>query len=96
MGKSQKEIVLEEDITAEAEAAGWLVYKMQFIGRRGCPDRWFFRQGELVIIEFKRRGETPDGLQRKTHDRFRGQGFKVHVIDNHDDARRVLGLGGHG
>lgn len=94
----QKEVVLENDISGpggEAEQAGWLVYKMQFVGRRGCPDRWHFRRDheKPVIIEYKKRGEKPDGLQVKTHDRLRSQGFKVHIVDTHDDARRILKLG---
>jgi hypothetical protein len=94
-----REIVVENDISGpggEAEKEGWLCYKMQFVGRRGCPDRWHFRRREVVIIEYKKRGERPDGLQRKTHDRLRGQGFEVHVCDNHDDARRALKLGIYG
>jgi hypothetical protein len=45
MAKGQKEIVLENDIVGEAEEAGYLVRKMQYVGRRACPDRWFLRDG---------------------------------------------------
>lgn len=92
MAKGQKEIVLEEDIAREAEAAGWLVWKMQIIGQRGCPDRWFFKKGRVVIIEFKRRGEDIDGLQKKRKQELNDAGFKVYVCDNHEDAREALGL----
>lgn len=89
----QKEIVLELDIVKEAEDDGWLVRKLQYVGRRGAPDRMFVKRGRIVFIEFKRKGEQPDGLQRREHDRLRGQGIQVHVIDNHDDARKLLKLG---
>lgn len=91
-----REIVLENQISGpggEAEAAGWLCRKMQYIGRRACPDRWHFRKGVIVIIEYKRIGCKPDGLQDKEHSRLRNAGFKVHVCYTEDEARRALKLG---
>lgn len=93
-----REWVIENDISGpdgEAEKAGWLVHKMQFIGKRGCPDRWHFRGGQVVIIEYKKRGEKPDGVQVKRHNELRQAGFKVHVVCEHDDARRLLKLGAY-
>lgn len=100
---SQKEIVLEEDGVEAAENAGWLVRKMQFIGRRGCPDRFFWKRrpkpcphcgtaGDLHMIEFKRKGKGPDGKQQREHDKLRGQGWPVHVIDTWEDFCKLLGL----
>jgi len=93
---AQREAVVEADISGpegEAVKAGWKVYKMQFIGKRGCPDRWHFRRGVLVIIEYKKIGEKPDGIQMRRHDELRGQGFEVHVVRDHDHARKLLRLG---
>lgn len=93
---SQREIVLEEDISGpggEAELAGWLVHKMGIVGKAGCPDRWHWRKGVLVIIEYKKKNKPLDGRQVKRIDEFQRAGFKVHRIDNHDAARRVLKLG---
>jgi len=93
---SQKECVIEEDISGpegEAVKAGWVVWKMVIVGRRGCPDRWHFRRGELVIIEYKRKGKEPDGVQTKRHNEIRSQGFKVHIVERHDHARKLLRLG---
>jgi len=97
---AQREWVVENDISGpdgEAERAGWLVWKMQIIGKRGCPDRWHFRRDhpKPVIIEYKKRGEKPDGIQRKRHDELRGQGYEVHVVVDHDHARKLLKLGAH-
>lgn len=89
-----REIVLENDIVDEAEEAGYYVRKVQYFGRRGAPDRWFKRvDTDWILIEFKKRGEKPDGLQQREHDKLRGAGQRVHVVDNHDDARRILKLG---
>ena len=91
---AQKEIVVETDICDEAEEAGYVVRKVTYAGRRGAPDRWFKRfDTPWILIEFKKKGEKPDGLQQREHDKLRGAGQKVYVIDNHDDARRVLKLG---
>ncbi len=92
----KRERVVEDDISGpegEAEAAGWLVWKMKITGIAGCPDRWHFRRGELVIIEYKRVGEDPDGRQVRRANELRGHGFKVHVVRDHDHARRLLSLG---
>lgn len=90
---AQREIVLETYIVEEAQEAGWVVRKMRYIGRRSCPDRWFFRAGVLVIIEFKKKGEEPDPLQKREHKRLLAAGFKVHVVDTYKHARQLLKLG---
>lgn len=90
---TQREVVVEQDICEEAEAEGYIVRKMQYVGRRNCPDRWFLRDGVWTIIEFKRRGEVPNPTQAREHDKLRSKGQKIHAIDNHEDARRLLKIG---
>jgi len=104
MAKGQKEIVLEEDVCGEkgiAALAGWISRKLQWIGRRGAPDRLLAKpfnrpcphcgtRGRVVLIEFKRRGERPDGQQQKEIDRLRNAGIEVYVIDNFEDAQDVV------
>lgn len=99
MAKGQKEIVLEEDACGEKGLlviAGWISRKLQWIGRRGAPDRLVakpFRRpcphcgtrGRVVLIEFKRKGERPDGQQQKEIDRLRNAGLDVRIIDDMTD-----------
>lgn len=85
-----REIVVEEKIVEFAEKQGWLVRKMVYAGRRGCPDRWFFRNGKIVIIEFKKPGKEPDGLQAREIKKLREHGIRVHVIDNIADGCELL------
>lgn len=90
-----RESVIEDDNVAYAESKGWLVRKAVYAGRRGSPDRWFMRRrrngdGHLFHIEFKKPGEKPDGLQQKEHDRLRGAGFRVYVIDNIATGRKAI------
>ena len=85
------EASVEDDVVAWAENRGWLVRKMQYVGRRGCPDRFFLRGGNLVIVEFKRPGRNKaDPLQVREHRRYAEAGWKVHVINDRDEAKRIL------
>jgi len=84
------EAEIEDDVVAWAERRGWLVRKMVYPGRRGCPDRWFFKNGRLVIIEFKRKGGRLSGNQVRERERFHKAGFVVDVIDDRDDACMLL------
>lgn len=94
---AQREIVVEEDISGpggEAERDGWLCHKVKIIGKRGSPDRWHFKRGRTVLIEYKRIGEVPTGQQNKRHKEFRAAGIEVFVCYTHDEARDALGLVG--
>ncbi len=48
---------VQEPVVRYAESLGWLAWKMKIEGRNGCPDYWFFRNGQIVIVEFKARGK---------------------------------------
>ena len=85
------EAEIEDDVVIFATSRGWLVRKMQYPGRRGCPDRWFFKGGRLVIIEFKREHRSErSGNQVREHQRFRDAGFSVHTISDRDTACLLL------
>ncbi len=93
---SQNAWVVENDISGpqgEAVKAGWLVWKMQIVGRRGCMDRWHFRDGVLVIIEYKKVGKDMSANQVKRKEELQRAGFRVHTVDNHDRARKLLRIG---
>jgi hypothetical protein len=81
-----RESVIEEKVTERFESTGWLVRKCVYAGRRGSPDRWFLKSGVWLLVEFKRKGEKPDAQQQREHDRLRGHGQRVHVIDSIDDG----------
>ena len=46
--------------------------------------------GTIIFIEFKRPGEKATAAQKKEHRKLRARGFEVYVIDNVEDAKRVL------
>jgi hypothetical protein len=90
--RSEIEAPIEDDVVAFAENRGWLVRKMQYPGRRGCPDRWFFKAARVVIMEFKRQYKRrADPTQVREHERYAEAGFKVHIVNDRDTAARLLG-----
>ncbi|HEY3815450.1 MAG TPA: hypothetical protein VGL66_19695 [Caulobacteraceae bacterium] len=85
-----REQVIEDAVVTFAEGCGWLARKMSYTGRRGCPDHWFFKGARQIIIEFKKPGEKPDGVQLREHTRLHEHGFKVCVIDNIEAGKRLF------
>lgn len=83
---------LEELVRDKAEAAGWIVRKVRWIGRRNCMDRFFLKDGRIVLIEMKAPGKAPNANQQREIDLFLAAGAEVHVCDTHLAALRVLGI----
>lgn len=77
---------VQNPVVAYAKSRGWLARKMQFIGMRGCPDYWFFKNGETIIVEFKDKGKPPEAQQVRRIRELVGAGMKVYVIDNYEDG----------
>lgn len=73
---------IEQKVQEFAEANGWLVRKLKWIGRRAAPDRLYIRAGRVVFAEFKQKGKLPDPLQAREHKRMREHGAEVVVIDS--------------
>lgn len=94
VSKTRQDDPLERDIEKAvkdyARKRGWIARKWSSPGNAGVPDDLFFREGVLVIIEFKKRGKKPTPKQRSEHRRLRNQGFEVHVIDNKEDGKALF------
>lgn len=73
-----------------ARKTGWLAWRMQIMGRNGCPDAFFFKDGCLVIMEFKVPGKKPTPQQLKRHAELRAAGFEVHVVDDPEKGKFIL------
>lgn len=82
-----------------AEANGWLVRRLQYIGRRGAPDAMFARavmvQGfilarVLIFVEFKRRDGALAVQQQREAARLFDYGVVVHKIDTVTDGVDLL------
>jgi hypothetical protein len=85
-----RELAIEGDVVDWAEANGWLAWKLVIAGTRGCPDRWFLKGSRLVIMEFKRPRESPDGHQVRRINELNKAGWKVHVVTSVEQGKALL------
>lgn len=81
---------VQDPVVRHAKATGWLAWKLKIEGIRGCPDYWFFKDGVLVIIEFKARRKKRRVQQTLRAKDLAKKGFTVHVIDEADEGRALL------
>lgn len=85
------ESYIVEQVCKHAKAAGWIVRKMMYQNRIGCPDQFCFGPGgRLIIIEFKAPGKKPMPHQQREIERLRDQGFEVHVIDDIEKGKALF------
>lgn len=82
---------LEKKCCDWAEKQGWWQRKFVSPSQRGVPDRLFLREGFVVFIEFKRAGEKPTALQVKTIGDMHKHGATVHVVDNFETFKMIMG-----
>lgn len=80
----------ELDVVAWAENNGWIVRKMQYVGRRSCPDRYFFGYGLIIPIEMKKSTGRLSKGQTEEFKRLDAVGVKVHVFYSGDAAITFL------
>jgi hypothetical protein len=78
------ESAIEDYLNRQVERVGGEVRKMQWIGRRGAPDRLvlFPKIEQHFLVELKREGDVPEAHQAREHKRLRSAGFKVFIIDS--------------
>lgn len=70
---------------------GWVMRKYTSPSHRSVPDRLCLHDfGTIIFIEFKRLGEDATDKQKIEHKELRARGFIVYVIDNVEDAKRIL------
>lgn len=81
---------IEDYVVERAEADGWFVRKMRWIGVDGAPDQFFAKDGRVVLIEFKRPLGTARKRQKEEMVALQDAGVEVHVVDNPLTALRIL------
>jgi hypothetical protein len=81
---------IESRCRKHAKARGVIFWKLVVPGYPGVPDRLLLStDGHAMFVEFKAPGKKPTPLQTAWHDKLRGLGFAVHVIDNVSDFERI-------
>lgn len=81
---------VQNPVTSFARSKGWYVRRVTYLDRNGCPDSWFFKDGRLIIIEFKKLGKKPSPQQVRRISELRGAGMNVYVIDNVGDGKALF------
>lgn len=81
---------VQTPVIAWAEREGWLVRRLQYIGRRGAPDALFARNGVVLLIEFKKRGADLRVQQERERKRFADVGVHVYKVDTQEQGIDIL------
>lgn len=91
---------IERHLVQRVKELGGEVRKVQWIGRRGAPDRMVLlphgqRRGpwsscKTFFVELKAPGKRPEPHQRREHQRMQGMGQHVVVIDSIEGVEELL------
>ena len=81
---------VERYLVAQVKRLGGEVRKVQWIGRRGAPDRFVMLPGRCLWVELKAPGETVPAHQAREHDRVRRMGQGVVVVDSLPGVDKLL------
>lgn len=90
---------IERHLVKRVKALGGEVRKVQWIGRRGAPDRLvmlpdkngkFAWEPRSCWVELKAPGVEAEAHQLREHERMRGLGQRVEVIDSIEGVERLL------
>lgn len=91
LGRYIRESGVERLFVQRAEERGWSVRKVNWIGRRGAPDRALMRHPAIIVfVELKAPGGKLEDHQQREHDRLRGMGFEVVVLWNKAEVERYF------
>lgn len=71
-----------------AKSLGWRHRRFEI--ETGDPDDAFFKDGKMVLIEFKAKDEAPKKHQLEKHKEWRADGFMVHIVDDKDFGKRLF------
>jgi hypothetical protein len=87
---------IERHLVQRVKALGGEVRKVQWVGRRGAPDRVMFLRGRdceevsTIWVELKAPGVKPETYQLREHERMRKMGQRVVVIDSIEGVEELL------
>ena len=84
---------VEAYLIARVKETGGRQRKLQWIGRRGAPDRMVWWPGpNLHFVEVKRAGGRLHPLQVVEGDRLRADGFRVWVVASREEVDAFIEL----
>lgn len=75
---------IEAHLVQRVKAMGGIAYKFTSPSRRSVPDRLVLLPGRMVFVECKAPGAKPTDAQYREHERLRGLGFVVLIMDSRE------------
>ena len=89
---SLSERELKKQMLCICNQLNYYARKIIFDGRNGAPDWLIIKpSGEMLWIELKASGKTPEAHQLREHRRLRSYGQQVVVVDSIELLTSVLG-----
>lgn len=86
-----KEKQIEQKLVSTARNMGGVALKLVCPGFAGMPDRIVLLQnGHIGFVEVKAPGEKPRPLQLTRHGLLQRLGFKVYVLDDERQIKRII------
>jgi hypothetical protein len=87
-----RESAIEKHLVDRVKAAGGEVRKVQFIGRRGAPDRFVMMPRRFGFwVELKAPGKVAEPHQVREHERMIKMGQRVEVVDSIARVDELMG-----
>jgi len=90
-GDAVRERDVEAHLVKRAKQLGGEVRKVQWIGRRGAPDRLVMLPALTLWVELKAPGAKVKPHQAREHERMRAMGQRVVVLDSVEAVEEILG-----
>lgn len=89
--KIEGEKLLEAKLSNKVKALGGWTLKLLSTHITGLPDRLcLFPGGRVLFAEVKTTKKKPRKIQRYIHDKLRGLGFRVEVIDTSEQIENII------
>ncbi|MGY0341830.1 PDDEXK family nuclease [Xylella fastidiosa] len=86
-----RERTIERYLVAQVRAKGGEIRKVKWGGRHGAPDRIaMLPEGRTLWVELKAPGQPCTPHQVREHERMRGMGQRVVVVDSLKGVDEVL------
>ena len=86
-----KEKIIEAYLVKRVKQMGGMCNKLQWINRRGAPDRLVILPGrDAFWVELKRPGGKTEPHQAREHQRMRSLGCRIEVVDSFERVDEVL------
>lgn len=86
-----RESKIEQEVLKYVKQKGGQHRKVQWVGRRGAPDRLILISGRHFLVEFKAPGEKPRPDQVREHDILeRIGGLQIYTIDSVEAGRYLI------